>query len=82
MRERKCRYAIEKVAKESWTRITVSQPAEVNRERKEGIRRKITVSYYMRWAKRGKDMNSRSGVESIVRKRKFFPVPQEKKYWM
>ena len=70
MRERECGYAIEKVAKASCTRATASQSAEVKRECKEGVRRKIIVSYDMRWAKRGKGMNSRSGFGSIIRKNK------------
>ena len=70
-------YTTEKVAKASCTRATASQSAEVKRERNEGVRRKITVLYDMRWAKRGKGMNSRSGFGSIIRKTKFFPTPQE-----
>ena len=54
MRGRECGYALEKVAKASCTRATASQSAEEKRERKEGVRRKITGSYDMRWAKRGK----------------------------
>ena len=54
MQERECGYATEKVPKASCTRATASQSAEIKRARKEGVRRKITVSYDMRWAKRGK----------------------------
>ena len=70
MRERECGYATEKVTKASCTKATASQSAEVKRERKEGVRRKITVSYDMRWAKRRKSMNSRSGFGSIIGKNK------------
>ena len=70
MRERECGYATEKVTKVSCTRTTASQSAELKRERKEGVRGKVTVSYDLRWAKRGKGMNSRSGYGSIIRKNK------------
>ena len=72
MRERECGYAIEKVAKAFCTRATASKSAKVKIERKEGERRKITVSYDMRWAKPGKGMNSRYGFGSIIRKNKIF----------
>ena len=80
MRERECGYSIEKVAKASCTIATASQSAEVKRECKGGVRRKITVSYDMRWAKRGKGMNSRSGFGSIIRKSKV--LSDATKYWM
>ena len=70
MRERECGYAIEKVTKASCTRATASQSTKVKRERKEGVRRKITILYDLRWAKCGKGMKSRSGFGSIIRKNK------------
>ena len=81
MREKECGYVIEKVANASCTRAIASQSAEVKRERKEGARRKITVLYDMRWAKRGKGMNSRSGFGSIIMKKQSSFLCH-KKYWM
>ena len=76
MREGECEYAIEKVAKASCTRATASQSAEVKRERKEGVRGKITVSYDMRWAKRGKG-EAEVDLDLLSGKTKFFPMLQE-----